>query len=192
MASFLACTARLGTNKPVANTARLPTRNPTISDTTYAANDLVYAARNNDDSAEASVSALGDVTSPLTIAIATAIKTPGAGYIILNASGIFRFGGLNNCAAYTEQVTLAGSPLMSITAAESPTVAISRTWLVWVTKVGDQNLQLIVFVTRPGQVAPILSGTFTNRQLTAVYVPFGTLNSGALGDIGQPVITALA
>ena len=75
---------------------------------------------------------------------------------------------------------------MSITAAESPTVPLSRTWLVRVTEAGEQDLQLVLIVTRPGQVAPIPSGTFTNGQLTAVYVPFGTLNNGAPGDITNP------
>jgi hypothetical protein len=45
MASFLARTAGLGDNKPVANAARLATTNPTATSRNYAANELVRLAR---------------------------------------------------------------------------------------------------------------------------------------------------
>jgi hypothetical protein len=185
MASFLARTAGIGSNKPVTNAARLALRSANVGGTTYAANDLVAAARNSNDSAEASVVTLGAQSAIPTPVAVTPINAPGPGYILVNASGLFRFNGCPNCIMST---TLAGSPLATVNASEAQLVTVSRTWLVRVNQAGTVNLPLIVLVTRPGQVAPIPSGTMQNTQITAMYVPFGTLNNEAPGEITSEIV----
>jgi hypothetical protein len=183
MASFLARTAGLGSNKPVANAARLATTNPTATSRTFAANELVRASRNSNDSAEANVSVLG-AQAPIATPVATVkVNAPGRGFILLSASGTFRFAGCANC---TVRATLAGSPFRDFQASEATTVPMAFNWLVAVDDAGEVNVPLILSVTRPGQAIPIPSGTFANPQITAIYVPFGSTGNSAPGDIAIP------
>jgi hypothetical protein len=79
MASFLARTAGLGNNKPVANAARLAVANPVAGGATYAANDLVRLASNI-----AFDKVLG-TADPATLATVT-ITVPVGGYVLVEAN----------------------------------------------------------------------------------------------------------
>ena len=160
MASFLARSAGLGLNPPVANAA-------TVSG--YPANGLVRAARGTGSL----------VSNPLTLSAGfqtagtVTIAAPGAGYVLVTATAVYEYssGGSDGAAAYQLRDTAPGGEKSLIGYVTYKANALgqsaSTTYLFPVSAAGSQSYVLEARNTS-GPVAKIYSVT-----LTALFVPFG-------------------
>ena len=186
MASFLARTAGLGANKPVARAARLAVNNPNAGSPSFAANELVYVAQDSHIAEQA-------VTmTETTYGQAVTITAPAAGFVIVDAVAKFMYApGTGTCdpCNVTAQVThLPGgqssiASVVSIVGTMNYRVADPVNW-VFPVAAGENTFEIRV---RKATVAPG-SGTVnaTSSTITALYIPFGTVGASGTEQTGQP------
>ncbi len=90
MASFIARTAGLGTNPPVARAARLGVSAPTATSPSYAANELIRAAQATStftrDTSEMVVTKVYNIDTAGDTLVAVIITAPSAGFVVVNAT----------------------------------------------------------------------------------------------------------
>jgi hypothetical protein len=178
MASFLARTAGLGGNAPVANakmaqTASTVATNP-VSGTTYAANELLRVASGHSayQQLSASRSTLGTVT----------IQAPAAGYVLLNSTllvasftsntnVVVQFSWENSAAGVTGFATEVGARQVT---GEDLRVSASPLALFPVPQAGMYTYNLQAQITAGTGTASVY-----NTNVTALYVPFGATGTSA-------------
>jgi hypothetical protein len=169
MASFLARTAGLGSNKPVANAARLALANPVAGGATFAANDLVRLASNI-----AFDKALGTV-DPATLATVT-VTAPVGGYVLVEANTSVYNSAAAGCicgiqASIREAGAVTSSDLQYTTLynASGGTDSNSPLALSWVFPVpaGQHTYEL-----RARRYSGAASITTHSIRMTALFVPF--------------------
>lgn len=90
MASFIARTAGLGTNAPVARAARLSVSAPTATSPSYAANELIRAAQATStytrDTSEYVVTKVYNQDTIADTIVSVAITAPSGGFVVVNAT----------------------------------------------------------------------------------------------------------
>jgi hypothetical protein len=187
MASFLARTAGLGTNPPVARAARLAVSVPTSTSPSYAANELIRAAqatsvytRDTNEFAVTSVFNSGAALNPIAT---VSINAPGTGFVIVNATIGFSIqpsdtgGTSKNTVGYArlrDIGTGAASPLLSTaTGSGSQATTLGPTYIFPVTT-GMRSFVLEVQKSGTG-TANAFDGV-----VTALFVPFGSGGAATL------------
>lgn len=184
MASFLARTAGLGANKPVARAARLAVNNPTASSPSFAANELVYVAQQR-TLADQAVSA---VETPYGVVVT--VNMPADGFVMVDAIAKFTFasGICNPCnvaAVVRHQQTGAASVASVVSVMDTPgyRVADPVNW-VFPVQAGFNSFELRVYrSTNPASTGVV---NVTSSTLTALYVPFGKAESTGAMQTEQP------
>lgn len=182
MASFIARTAGLGTNKAVVRAARLSVSAPTAASPSYAANELIRASQAistyRRDTSEFALASVYNTATPLDPIVTVDITAPSGGFVVVNATiglsiepsstggaanGTVGFARLRDVSPTT---TGSSSPLLSTaTGNGSQATTLSPTY---------------VFSVAAGQHAFTLeaqkAGTGTVRAfdgvITALFVPF--------------------
>ena len=196
MASFLARTAGLGSNKPVANAARLSITSPTASSPSYAANELLRTAqakstytRDTDPTTpetELVVSKVLNVNPDYDLATTVSITAPGPGFVIINGTVGVSLEGTGTAGFVrlrdSTQANGASSPAVSTatnTGGSAPTTAsantLSPTYVFPVTA-GQRTFVLEAQKSGIGQVHAY------DGILTAIFVPFGSGGAATLGN----------
>jgi hypothetical protein len=174
MASFLARTAGLGANKPVANAATLALDNPAVGGPTYAANDLLRVAVAGEVE-DNQIDFTGTNNNFQTL-LSLNLTAPQAGYVLVNASVTsitFDTSGCpcntgarirhttGNVALFSANESIQNAPASSVNAG-----TISQTWVFAVgAGVNTFSLDGSRF-TGTGAIK------FSRPRLTALFVPF--------------------
>jgi hypothetical protein len=186
VASFLARTAGLGGNPPVANALTAQTAGSAQTATSadnantvggYAPNGLVRAARGG----TANLNLLGSLDPGQ----AVTITAPAAGIILVTASAVPNYAGGPDCPcnAYMQLVdTVSGerAPLAAGTLATNfASTQLVSTWAFPV-EAGQRTFRLEV--DPEAQFGTDL--TYFNQSLTALYVPFGATGAVTLAETG--------
>jgi hypothetical protein len=183
MASFLARTAGIGTNKPVTNAARLAITNPVAGGPTYAANDLVRVARAGTDTTGLLHSITGTQPSAFQDVLTLTISAPGAGFVLVNASVSIENGGACTrfgCGVFARlQHGNSGaiSPYLVVDAdtGDHPDDAVALTYIFPVSA-GVQT-----FTIQLGRNNAAATMSYFSPQATALFVPFGSTGASTLG-----------
>ena len=165
MGSFLARTAGLGGNPPVANAARLAVAAPAAGGPTYAANDLVRVARRTGGASSLPA-------TPLEVAYLT-IAAPAAGFVLVQAE------------IQTYNLATTGCPCqIALRLRALATGAVSPQWVLstagnttdrvsaatgWVFPVAAGTQALVADAYRASGTADSL---IVVSQITALYIPF--------------------
>lgn len=177
MASFLARTAGLGANKPVAVAARLAVASPVAGGPTYAANDLVRVASAVQDTGDRLVPISAN-TNTYEKALTLTITAPVAGYVLVDASvgaGSVRDDSCTKdlCGFFArlrhdQTATVSPYLVTSITGVVFQRDTVSLSYLFPISA-GTQTFTIEV-ATLPGQ-GPAIG--YINPQASALFVPFG-------------------
>lgn len=183
MASFLARTAGLGANPPVANAkTALKLETTPVGATSYAANELVRVARNSRDSGEPT----GINATTLTEYFTVNITTPTSGFVYLTGSVEI----LNPAAvACTAQMRLRHAAVESPQAFTTLNPAslnyetLTQTYIFPVSGAGVKTLAMDVAYYATPTVGCTLN--FFDPTLTALYVPFGSTGAETLETTGS-------
>lgn len=188
MASFLARTAGLGTNKPVANAARLATTNPAAGGATYAANDLVRTARTaasrytrDQDPADPTNTELA-LTTTFGAIETLSLTAPTSGFVIITATvGMSIEGtGTVGLVRVSDGVTTSPTLTAATNSGPNPTTAVATT--LSPTYVFPVTAGLRTF-TLEGQKLGLNGVTVYDGIITAIFVPFGA--GGVAGQEGE-------
>ena len=195
MASFLARTAGLGSNVPVARAARLGIVNPTTTSPSFAANELLRTAqaistftRDTDPTTpetELVVTKVYNTDTAYDLVTTVSITAPGPGFVLINGtvgvsiegSGTTGFVRLRD----STQTTGGSSPLVSTatnTGGTAPTAAVATTLsptYVFPVIAGQRTIVLEAQKTGLGQVHAY------DAILTAIFIPFGSGGAATLG-----------
>lgn len=196
MASFLARTAGLGTNPPIANakTAQTATLATNATNATNAIHATSAANAGNANTvgglapnglvrvARASVLSIGSAL-PTTSPITAQITAPAAGFVLVNGTtNPFAFSSGNTCPCQAvarlhhiqgNTQSLDAIVYLPNTPSGSSGGSIALTWIFPVTA-GAQTFEILVTATT----------THYNPTLTLLYVPFGSMGAGALEEAG--------
>lgn len=200
MASFLARTAGLGTNPPVANavrSSRLSIANPTTASPSFAANELLRTAqatstytRDTDPTTpetELVVTKKYNVDSTYDLVATISITAPGPGFVLINGTvGVSLEGtgttGFVRLRDGSTPTTGTASPIVS-TATNSgglaPTAAVASTLsptYVFPVNAGQRTFVLEAQKAGAGQVHAY------DAILTAIFIPFGSGGAATLDN----------
>jgi hypothetical protein len=199
MASFLARTAGLGTNKPVANAARLGIANPTTTSPTFAANELLRTAQAKStytrdeeptDNRETELVVTRvynpDPASSYDQIVTITITVPGPGFVLINGTVGVSLEGTGTTGFVrlrdSTQTTGGSSPLSSTatnTGGTAPTTAVATTLsptYVFPVIAGQRTIVLEAQKAGTGQVHAY------DAILTAIFIPFGSGGAATLGN----------
>ncbi|HEY8599062.1 MAG TPA: hypothetical protein VIL85_11570 [Thermomicrobiales bacterium] len=184
MASFLARTAGLGANKPVARAARLAVNNPTAGSPSFAANELVYVAHD---------SHIGDQPVPATATLygqAVTITAPAAGFVIVDAVAKFMYsaGTCDPCNVTAQVAHLPSgessiASVVSIVGTTNYRVADPVNW-VFPVQAGENTFEIRVRKASTAPGAGMVNTT--SSTISAFYVPFGTVGASGTEQGDQP------
>jgi hypothetical protein len=184
MASFLARTAGLGDNKPIANAARLAPSNPAAGGPTFAANELTFIGFSNDNTAATSVPINGTDTTEI---VSLPLTTTTQAYIRVSFSALLLNqelpAGSTGCPcsvrAYIQQDNGTPQPVKRVNVGTTFVEGYDRTDLtgafVFSTPPGGHTYKLIV--QQLGSNGGRLTISYPNIQ--AEIFPFGRDSSGA-------------
>ena len=184
MASFLARTAGLGANKPVARAARLAVNNPNAGSPSFAANELVYLAQQR-NMASYTLTDTETAYGPVVTIIA-----PAAGYVMVDAIVKFTYDSgtckpCNVVAQVTHLPSLQPS-VASVVSVEDFTgyrVANPVNW-VFPVQAGENTFEIRVRKSaNPLSTGKVVANSST---ITAFYVPFGAVGASGTEQTGQP------
>ncbi|HEY8599280.1 MAG TPA: hypothetical protein VIL85_12665 [Thermomicrobiales bacterium] len=198
MASFLARTAGLGDNPPVANakTAQTAVSAETATNAATAGNastvgglapsGLVRVARGT-GTVYPDEGAIG-LTGTFTPVAQVQIAAPGAGFLLVTGSLSFlgvATGGSNSIEYRLRDTGPGGAPSVTSVTSVEPSVYQSgtATTVVAVPGAGTRTLVLEAKKTIP---TSSFDATMFNGEITALFVPFGSAGGGALGAPEPP------
>jgi hypothetical protein len=183
MASFLARTAGLGTNPPVANAKTAQTANTATNATSagnantvggYAPNGLVRVARG-------AAPGLTPVAPALTPGAFTTLATvnltvPAPGFVLVTGGTIVEGTGTGIVRLRDAASTTNVSPFLGVDVDPTTTDnSATPTWVFQVTTAGPQSYVL----EAQGPITLVAGGP--SAQITALYVPFGSTGTTASG-----------
>lgn len=165
MASFLARTAGLGGNPPIANAARLAVAAPAAGGPTYAANELVRVARRSGGASSLPV-------TPLEIAELT-VTAPTAGFVLVQASMQAWNAATDGCPCQVAMRPRAApggevAPQWAVSTVGNTTDRVSA-GTTWVFPVAPGAQKFIVEAYRTSGTS---SSLIAFAQITALFVPF--------------------
>ncbi|HEY8601683.1 MAG TPA: hypothetical protein VIL85_24870 [Thermomicrobiales bacterium] len=196
MASFLARTAGLGTNLPVARAARLGVTNPTTTSPSFAANELVRTAqakstftRDEDPSPPETelIVTKGRNDTTLDEIVRVTLTAPTAGFVIVSSTVGISIEGAGTVGFVRLRDTTASNGLVSPTLSAAtnsgtvPTTAVATTLsptYLFPVNAGPRSFVLEAQRSGPGPRVSVYDGV-----ITAIFVPFGS--SGATGLEGE-------
>ncbi len=196
MASFLARTAGLGTNPPVARAARLGIANPTTTSPSFAANELLRTAQatstftRDPDPAppetELVVTKIYNTNTTYDLIATVSITAPGPGFVLINGTVGVSLEGTGTAGFVrlrdSTQTTGGSSPLVSTatnTGGTAPTTAVATTLsptYVFPVIAGQRTIVLEAQKAGTGQVHAY------DAILTAIFIPFGSGGAATLGN----------
>ncbi len=196
MASFLARTAGLGTNPPVARAARLGIANPTTTSPSFAANELLRTAQTTSTftrdpdpappETELVVTKIYNTDTTYDLIATVSITAPGPGFVLINGTVGVSLEGTGTAGFVrlrdSTQTTGGSSPLVSTatnTGGTAPTTAVATTLsptYVFPVIAGQRTIVLEAQKAGTGQVHAY------DAILTAIFIPFGSGGAATLGN----------
>ena len=196
MASFLARTAGLGTNPPVARAARLGIANPTTTSPSFAANELLRTAQTTSTftrdpdpappETELVVTKIYNTDTTYDLIATVSITAPGPGFVLINGTVGVSLEGTGTAGFVrlrdSTQTTGGSSPLVSTatnTGGTAPTTAVATTLsptYVFPVIAGQRTIVLEAQKAGIGQVHAY------DAILTAIFIPFGSGGAATLGN----------